>query len=137
MKTPPPKPVIFQPLTPKYPLCRPNPLDSLSQADVRSLELVQSQPNHYGCRIQAPGEDFARAGCSLLGDIIDDDVLEAGVRVDEDCGAEDGVQGRVERASRERSDGERDERGSNQAIECPVVRTVGRRRGRYGGRVVH
>ncbi|CAF3514385.1 unnamed protein product [Fusarium graminearum] len=45
--------------------------------------------------------------------------------VEEEDTAEDGVEGRVERASSKGSDGQGDEAGSEETLESPVVRTVG------------
>ena len=65
------------------------------------------------------------AGVRALGNVVDDDGLEANVGVQEQSRAQDGVEGGVERAGSEGSDGERDERGSEKALESPVVGAVG------------
>lgn len=114
----------------------PNALDGLGDADIGSLELVEGQADDSGGGVEAPNKGHASLGRPLFGDVIDDDVLEAGVGVDEDGGAEDGVERRVQRASREGGDGERDQRGGDQTVKGPVVGAVRRRRGRYGGGIV-
>jgi hypothetical protein len=45
--------------------------------------------------------------------------------VEEENAAEDGVESRVKRASGEGSDGQRDEAGGEETLECPVVGSVG------------
>lgn len=62
---------------------------------------------------------------SPCGDVVDNNLLEAHVGVEEENAAEDGVESRVERASGEGSDGQGDEAGGEETLECPVVGSVG------------
>lgn len=117
--------------------CLPDPFDGLGQTNVSRLKLVQRQTDHDGGRIETPGEDFAGAWCALLGDVIGDDVLESGVRVDEEGGAQEGIEGRVQRASGKWRDGQRDKGGSDEPVKGPVVGAVRGRGLRYGRRVVY
>lgn len=59
------------------------------------------------------------------------------MRVEEDDGAEDGVQGRVEGAGSERSDAQRDETGGEETLEGPVVGAVSGAGLRDDGRFVN
>ena len=72
-----------------------------------------------------------------LGNVVDDDGLEANVRVEENGRAQDGVHGRVERAGGEGSDGEGDERSGEEALKSPVVGAVGGVGGRDGSGFVN
>ncbi len=117
--------------------CGPHTLDSLGDAHIGGFELVEGQADDGGGGVDGPGEELAHARHPLFGDVIDDDVLEAGVRVDEDGGAQDGVERRVQRAGREGGDGERDQGAGDQPVKGPVVGPVGWGRGRYGGGIVY
>ena len=136
IKQPPPNPPRLTQVPPVH-LCGPDSLDSVRHTNIRRLKLVQSQADHNSRRVQAPGKDLARARSPLLRDVVCDDVLETGVRVDKDGGAKDGVHGRVERTGRKRCDGKRDQGRSNDAVHCPVVGAVRWGRGRYGCRVIY
>lgn len=102
-------------------LCLPEPPDSLGNSNVVGLKLVQSHADSDGRKIQAPPEDLSQARVALLGDVVDDDGLEAEVRVQQEGGAQDGVGGGVERAGGEGRNGERHEAGGEEALEGPVV----------------
>lgn len=65
------------------------------------------------------------AGVRALGNVVDDDGLEANVGVQEHGRAQDGVEGGVQRAGSEGGDGERDERGGEEALKSPVVGAMG------------
>lgn len=117
-------------------LCLPHALDSLGDADVIRLELVQANAYDDGGGIQPPPEQPAQTGVSPLGDVVDDDGLEANVGVDEDGRAQDRVHGGVERARRKGGNGQRHQARGQEALKRPVVRAVGGRGGRNGSRVV-
>lgn len=118
-------------------LSLPDALDGLGKTDIGGLELVKGKANEDGSGVETPGEELAGGGNALLGDVVDNDVAEAGVGVDEDGGGEDGVHCRVERAGGKRSDGQRNKTGGDDTVEGPVVGAMGRRgRGNVDG-VVH
>lgn len=77
-----------------------------------------------------------QTGVLALGDVVDNARLEAEVGVDEETGAENGVEGRVQGTSSEGSDSQGGDTSSEEALEGPVVRTVGGVGLRNGGRVV-
>ncbi|KAL3958645.1 hypothetical protein ACCO45_006807 [Purpureocillium lilacinum] len=87
-------------------LCSPNPSDGLRDAHVVGLKLVQADADGDGRGVEQPPEALAEAGVSLLGDIVDENLLEAEVRVQQHGAAEDGVHGGVEGAGGEGSDGQ-------------------------------
>lgn len=117
-------------------LSLPQSLDGLGDADIAGLVLVEGKADNDGGGVEAPDGSLAGPGCSVLRNVIDDDVLEAGVRVDEEGGAQDGIHGGVERAGGERSDGKGDQGRSDETVKGPVVGAVRGRRGRYGGSIV-
>ena len=108
------------------PLCRPEPLDSLSHTNVVRLKLVQAHANSNGCEVEPPPEELAQLRPGLLRDVVDDDGLEADVRVEEGYAAEDGVHSRVHGARGEGGDGEGHEAGSQKTLSQPVVGALGR-----------
>lgn len=118
-------------------LSLPDALDGLGKTDIGGLELVKGKANEDGSGVEAPGEELAGGGNALLGDVVDNNVAEAGVGVDEDGGGEDGVHGRVERAGGKRSDGQGNKTGGDDTVEGPVVGAMGRRGGRNVDGVVH
>ena len=80
----------------------PNALDSLDDADVVCLELVQANGDEDGGGVETPDEEPADARHALLWHVVNHDCLEAYVRVHQDGGAEDGVESRARRTGRER-----------------------------------
>ena len=110
-------------------LSLPDALDGLGKTDIGGLELVKGKANEDGGGVEAPGEELAGGGNALLGDVVDNDVAEAGVGVNKDGGGEDGVHGRVERAGGEGSDGQGDKAGGDDTVEGPVVGAMRRRGG--------
>lgn len=109
-----------------YPRLRlPYTLNGLSDTDIVRLELVQTQADGEGGGVQAPPEQLAQAGVRAVGNVVDDDLLEAHVGVQQDAAAEDGVHGGVQGAGSEGSDGERDETEGKAALEDPVVGALG------------
>jgi hypothetical protein len=102
-------------------LCLPESLKGLRDTNIVGLKLVQAHANSDSRNVQTPPEDFSQAGVALLGDVVNDDGLEADVRVQEDGGAQDGVGGGVERSRGEGRNGEGHEAGGKDALEGPVV----------------
>lgn len=117
-------------------LCLPDALDSLSEADVVGLVLVEGKADNDSGSVQTPDRDLACPRHSVLGNVINNDVLEAGVGVNEEGGAEGGVEDGVEGASGERSEGNGNQGSGNETVEGPVVRTVARIGWGNGGGVV-
>lgn len=99
----PPNPSIY--LLLQASLCLPNSLDSLSHTNVIRLKFIQAHTNQQGSSIQAPPESLAKLGPSLLGNIINDNLLEAHVGVEEDGTADDGIHGGVDGTGGEGGDG--------------------------------
>lgn len=114
----------------------PHPLDSLCQTNVVGLKLVQTDANQDSGGVEGPHGELAGLGETAVGDIVDEDVLETGVRVHEDCAAESGIEHGVQRTGSERSDGQGDEAGGEQTVKGPVVGAVRGRRRRDGSRVI-
>lgn len=104
-----------------YFLSLPHSLDRLSDTNIIGLKLVQTNTDSDSSQVQPPPENLAQAGISLLGDVVDDDLLEAHVGVEEHGGAEDGIHGGVEGARGKGDDGDGDEAGGEEAFEGPVV----------------
>lgn len=102
-------------------LCLPDSLDSLSDADVIGLKLVQANANSDGRQVQTPPEELSQAGIGSRGDVVNDDGLEADVGVQQDGRAQDGVGGGVERTGGKGRNGERHEAGGEEALKGPVV----------------
>jgi len=102
-------------------LCLPESLDSLSDADVIGLKLVQANTNSDSRKVQTPPEELSQAGVGSRGDVVNDDGLEADVGVQEDGRAQDGVGGGVERTGGKGRNGERHEAGGEEALKGPVV----------------
>lgn len=117
-------------------LSLPHPLDSLCQANVVGLKLVQTDANQDSGGVEGPHGELAGLGETAVGDIVDEDILETGVRVHEDCAAESGIEHGVQRTGSERSDGQGDEAGGEQTVKGPVVGAVRGRRRRDGSRVI-
>lgn len=118
---------VFHPsfsLSKHHPLCLPDLLNSLGNTNIVGLKLIQSHADGDGRQVQAPPEDLSQAGVAGLGDVVDDDGLEANMRVQQDGGAQDGVGGGVERAGGEGSNGEGHEAGGEEALKGPVVGAV-------------
>lgn len=127
------QPALATKFVAKSRLSLPDALDGLGKTDIGGLELVKGKADEDGSGVKAPGEELASSGDALLGNVVDNDVAEAGVGVDEDGGGEDGVHGGVERASGEGSDGQGNKTGGDDTVEGPVVGTMGRRGGRNRG----
>lgn len=102
-------------------LCLPDSLDSLSDANVIGLKLVQANANSDSRQVQAPPEELSQTWVGSLGNVVNDDGLEADVGVQEDGGAQNGVGGGVERAGGKGRDGERHEAGGEETLKGPVV----------------
>lgn len=77
-----------------------------------------------------------QTGVLALGDVVDNARLEAEVRVDEETGAKNGVEGRVQGTSGEGGDGQGGNTSGEEALKSPVVRTVGGVGLRNGCRVI-
>lgn len=105
----------------------PHPRNHLSHTDIRRLKLVQTQGDEGGSGVEAPHNTRADLGHALLGQVVDDDVLEAEVGVDDDEGAEDGVHDRVERPGGEGGHGQGHQAEADGALKGPVVGAVGGR----------
>lgn len=103
----------------------PKSLDSLGDANIVGLELVQSNADGQGSDVEQPAEEGSQTGVSAIGDVVNDDLLETGVGVEEENAGEDGVGGRVERAGGEGGDGKRDKTSGDETLKGPVVGTVG------------
>lgn len=116
--------------------CSPHPLDRLCHTNIVGLKLVQADANRNRRQVERPPEKLTQAGVFLLGDVVDDDGLEADVRVKEHSGAEDGIHGRVQGAGGEGSHGQRDEASGEKALKGPVVGAMSSIGLRNGSRVV-
>lgn len=116
-----PSPLFFPSLCTYPTLCLPESLDSLSDAHVIGLKLVQANADSDGRKVQAPPEVLSHVGVGSLGDVVNEDGLEADVGVQEDGRAQDGVGGGVERTGGKGRNGERHEAGSEEALKGPVV----------------
>lgn len=114
----------------------PDSLDTLGEADVVCLKLVEANTSKNSGGVQPPHEALAGLGDTLAGKIVDNARLEADVRVDENGRDEDGVHDGVEGTRGKGSNGQRDQAGRNEALEAPVVATVGSGRVGDGGGVV-
>lgn len=99
----------------------PHPLDRLRDANVVGLKLVQADADLDGGDVERPPEHLAELRPALLGDVVDDDLLEAHVGVQQEGAAEDGVGGGVQGAGGEGGDGEGDDARGEEALRCPVV----------------
>lgn len=102
-------------------LCLPDSLDSLSDADVIGLKLVQADANSDSRQVQTPPEELSQARVGSRRDVVNDDGLEADVGVQQDGRAQDGVGGGVERTGGKGRNGERHEAGGEEALKGPVV----------------
>lgn len=116
--------------------CRPDPPDTLGQADVVGLKLVQAHTDDGGGDVEQPHGGLAGLGHAALGQVVGDDVLEAEVRMQQQRAAQDGVHDGVVGAGGEGRDSQRHQAGGQDALKGPVVVAVARGRGRDGGRVV-
>jgi len=112
------------PSLPSPHLCLPDALDSLSKADVVGLVLVEGKADNDSSGVQTPAEGLACPRHSVLGNVVNNDVLEAGVGVDEEGGAEGSVEDGVDGASGERREGNGDQGSGNETVKGPVVGAV-------------
>jgi hypothetical protein len=80
---------------PLCPLCRPNPLDTLRQANIIRLKLIQSNTNHNRSELQSPINQLPRLWQSLRGNIVGDNRFKANVRMDENRCAENSIRQRI------------------------------------------
>jgi hypothetical protein len=86
-------------------LCGPDSLNGLGYTNVVRLKLVQSNTNNNCCQFQTPVESLSDLWHTPLWNVISHKSVKTDVRVDEDGTAENGIGGRVERASDEGCDG--------------------------------
>lgn len=87
-------------------LCLPNPLDGLCDANIVCLEFVQTDSYKDGGSVQAPHEQLAGLGVSAVGNVVDEDALEAGVGMNNEGGAKRGVENGVDGAGDEGGEGQ-------------------------------
>jgi len=73
------------------------------------LKFIKPNAHQHRRGIKSPHKESSDVWHSLDWDIIDEDGLEANVRMNEDGSAQQGVEDRIKDAADERSEGERNE----------------------------